>query len=536
MATSKTVQIAAFEPDEFQRQAIEHVDGPMLVVAGAGTGKTTVLIHRISRLIREVGVRPEHILATTYTENAAREMSDRVKAELRGTDISGLQAKTFHAYCNELLARAGKQFRVLDDKDLWIFLRRRIPELHLKYFVRAANVAQFLVDLLNFMQRCQDELVSPEKYAYYVASLERGEMPIPRVSRSKDELSDEEVMGRCREISGVYATVERMLKANNLGTFGHMITHAHALLEGDTALLAAERQRTRYLLVDEFQDANFAQVKILQMLAGEARNIFAVGDPDQAIYRFRGASSAAFGLFQSQFPETKLVVLEKNRRSTTPILKSAFAIVSQNASSFPTGAPASFAYKRSPLISAREEGARKSGTELLSLPVDIVALVDKKDKEVESADVIETIKQRQKQFRCSWGDFAVLYRQHSHRDVIADYLDDEGIPFAIENMDVMETPDVRDVVACASAVVSTGNGASLFRVAALPQFGIDPEKLRAGMRALSKDSKSVGVAGALGEIEGGRTWPAGDEEQAGAGCNHSQFRVETRLACGGCVP
>jgi superfamily I DNA/RNA helicase/RecB family exonuclease len=502
VATPKsTSPVAAFESDELQRQAIEHVEGPMLVVAGAGTGKTTVLTRRIAHLIREVGIAPNNLVATTYTDNAAREMGERVRSELRGMNTAGLQLKTFHAYCNELLHRAGRQFRVLDEKDLWIFLRRRLPELNLHYYVRAANVAQFLTDLLNFMQRCQDELVSPEKYADYVSRLESRELPIPRVSHSKDELSDEEVMGRCREISAVYATVERMLKEDNLGTFGHMITHAYALLESDPVLLSKERERTRYLLVDEFQDANFAQVKILQLLGGEARNVFAVGDPDQAIYRFRGASSAAFGLFQNVFPGAKMVVLNKNRRSTTPILETAFAIISQNPSGFPSSG--SLQYKRSRLVSAREEEALSSGVPLKSIPVDIVTLVDKSDKEVESGDVIHTIKERQKQLRCNWGDFAVLYRQHSHRDVIAEDLQEEGIPFAIENMDVMDTADVRDVVACISAVVSTGNGASLFRVAALPQFQIDPEELRAGLKAAGRESKSGGVEAVLQGIDGG---------------------------------
>ena len=117
-----------------------------------------------------------------------------------------------------------------------------------------------------------------------------------------------------------------MLGEENLGTFGHMITRAHQLLGQDEALLNREREHARFILVDEFQDANFAQVKILQKLAGEDSNVFAVGDPDQAIFRFRGASSAAFGLFQHQFPAAKLVVLEKNRRSTTPILRCAYAL------------------------------------------------------------------------------------------------------------------------------------------------------------------------------------------------------------------
>src|SRR5438067_4820169 len=151
----------SFQADSQQQQAIEHVYGPMLVVAGAGTGKTTVLTRRIAHLIREKHARAGEILAVTYTDNAAKEMRQRVEAELQGLDLSGLQIKTFHAYCNELLIGCGKGFGVLDDYDLWVYLRRRIRELGLDYFVRAANIGQFLTDLLDFLRRCQDELVSP---------------------------------------------------------------------------------------------------------------------------------------------------------------------------------------------------------------------------------------------------------------------------------------------------------------------------------------------------------------------------------------
>ena len=198
----------------------------MLVVAGAGTGKTSVLIHRIARLVEQGHAKPEDMLALTYTVAAAGEMRDRVRA-LLGKPI---HSATFHDYCFDLLKRAEKKFGVLDEKDLWIYLRKRIHELHLEHYVRAANVGQFLNDLLNFLTRCHDELVTPEKYAEYVARLERGEAPVPRVAKSKDQLSDDEVIARCQEIARVFATTESWLREENLGTFGHMITRAHELL------------------------------------------------------------------------------------------------------------------------------------------------------------------------------------------------------------------------------------------------------------------------------------------------------------------
>jgi len=489
-----------FEADERQREAIEHVHGPMLVVAGAGTGKTTVLTRRIARLVQQGHARSDEVLALTYTENAAREMQERVQAEIGG-DVSLLQVATFHAYCNNLLIRNGRQFGVLDDADLWIYLRRRIRDLHLNYFVRAANVGKFLQDLLDFMRRCQDELVGPERYAEYVRQLERGELPVPRVCKSKHagELSAEEVLERCREISGAFTAVEGMLKEDNLGTFGHMITRAYDLLRQDPALLAREREHARHILVDEFQDANFAQVKILQYLAGEECNVFAVGDPDQAIYRFRGASSGAFDLFQHNFPGAKLVVLEKNQRSTTAILKCAHVHIAKNPDVF-SKQNSILRYRRSPLLSARDEAAVREGRESNSASVEVVLL---NAKEAESFDLVTTIRQRQKQLRCKWGKFAVLYRQHLHRNELAVELAEQGVPFSIENMDVMDTPQARDLVACLRAVASGNDSASLFRVAALPQFTIDPEELRNGMKALPREGQNAGMAAVLGKIQGG---------------------------------
>lgn len=497
-------------PDERQREAIEHVHGPMVVLAGAGTGKTTVLIQRIANLVRRGHARPDEILALTYTDNAAAEMQTRVCAELKGTNIEGLQTCTFHAWCNTLLQRRGRSFQVLDDKDLWVYLRRRIRELRLKYFVRAANVSQFLDDLLDFMRRCQDELVSPEQYAEYVARLECGEIPLPRVAKSKKqaELEDGEILDRCREIARVFATVEEMLRAKNLGTFGHMITGAYYLLKNDPALLEEERRRTRFLLVDEFQDANFAQVEILSLLAGEAANLFIVGDPDQAIYQFRGASSEAFSLFVRHFPAAKFVALEQNRRSLSPILRCAFGIVNENPPVFaPEKAnraekasraektttaekgsaaenPSPISYQRSPLESWREADARTRDESLAGQPVEIVTW---RDKDVEAADVARRIQRKRKELRCEWREFAALYRQHNHREELIKELAERNIPFSIEGLDVLDTAEVRDVLACLSAAVNPKDAANVFRVAALPQFAIDPVELKAAMRAARRD-------------------------------------------------
>lgn len=472
----------------------------MLVVAGAGTGKTSVLTHRIAHLVREGHARADEILALTYTNNAADEMRERLRELLGGREV---HATTFHDYCLDLLRRSHQDFSVLDEKDLWIYLCRRIRELHLEHYVRAANVAQFLNDLLEFVSRCHDELVTPEKYSQYVERLERGEVSIPRVVKSKNILDEAEVRGRCREIARVFTTMERWLQEENLGTFSHMITRAYALLNSDERVLAEARGRARFILADEFQDANFAQIKILARLAGTNGNIFAVGDPDQAIYRFRGASSAAFELFLRHFPNPKLVVLEKNRRSTTPILRSAFAVIDKNPPVFAKHPDSRLAYRRAPLESAREEEATSVGTQLPSPKVSVVVLTS---KDAEGPELVDFIRDTQKKLKCKWSDFGILYRSHYQRDEVVQELAEADIPFVIESMDISDTPEARDLFACLNALVSAGDDVSWFRVAALPCFHVKPEELRQVMRSIARDNRDgqvVPLSSVLDRVGGG---------------------------------
>jgi len=282
-----------------------------------------------------------------------------------------------------------------------------------------------------------------------------------------------------------------------------MITRANALLGSDAAPLAQERARARFIMVDEFQDANFAQIKILAALVGAEGNIFAVGDPDQAIFRFRGASSAAFELFQCHFPGVRLVALEKNRRSTSPILRCAFALIDKNPQVFAHSRDGALRHRRSPLHSAREEEAEREGKPMPHVPV---AAVSFERKEAEAPDVVSMIRDLQRKSRCKWSDFGILYRQHSHPNEVVSEIAEADIPFAIESMDVSDTPQVRDLFACLSAVVSPGDDISLFRVAALPQFNVDPEHLRVRMRAIAKDARDgpvVPLASAMDGVKGG---------------------------------
>lgn len=481
----------------------------MLVVAGAGTGKTTVLTERIARLIAQRHARADEILAVTYGDEAAREMRERVAAKL-GIDSADLQAHTFHGYCFGLLKRARKEFEVLDEQDLWIYLRRRVSELGLKHFIKAANVGEFLGDLLQFFSRCHDELKTTEDFRRYIESAIAENRPLPRVVRSKvlEQTPREEMIARCREIASVYEKVERMLAADNFGTFDHMITGAVRLLRSDPQRLQEERARARFILIDEFQDANLAQIELVHLLGGESANVFAVGDPDQAIYRFRGATAGAFEQFLARFSATKGVTLEENQRSTSGILRGAFTVISKNPKITRPGGAIAAEFERHPLRSAREERARDDGEPILPETIHVVYAPPQAQErgrnietsQVQAAEVASCIADLHDASGAPWSDFAVLYRINTHRDDLAEELAARDIPFIVRSLDVLDVPQVRDLLAILRAAVNPGDSISVLRVSALSQFRIDPYELRRCLLATGRDGSMTEV---LRSVPGG---------------------------------
>jgi DNA helicase-2/ATP-dependent DNA helicase PcrA len=492
-----------FTPTPEQRQAIEHVHGPMLVVAGAGTGKTTVLARRIAHLIRSEAARPDEVLAVTYTRNSAAELIHRVAAILypnldqqpslypelerpkaaRKLLQSGLQAHTFHSYCYRLLQDAGTRFQLLDDKDLFILLRRRIGALKLQHYIKAATPGKFLEDLLKFFSSCHDELRTPADYDAYVAKLERGEIPLPRMAKTKDAaaMSDEEALGRCHEVARAFRFAEDLLQEEGLGTFGHIMTRAVDVLTRRKSVLERQQRRARFILIDEFQDSNVAQIKLASLLAGEQANVFAVGDPDQAIYQFRGATSDAFEQFLQTFGKDRVrrVTMSANRRSTPPILRCAYQAIKGNPAIVTTDG----GWPREPLTCAR----LAHDASLAAAPA--VQAIVPNGGEQEAAFVADTIKaMRAKQPATKFSDIAVLYRSHHHREEIVRELTRRGIPVHVRGADLFHTPELRDAMAVLR-ILDVSHPVALFRVAALPQFQIDPQRFR-GELALAGENFS----------------------------------------------
>jgi DNA helicase-2/ATP-dependent DNA helicase PcrA len=408
----------------------------------------------------------------------------------------GLRATTFHAYGYGLLHQHGEAFRVVGREDLWIYLRRNIAQLPLERFIKAANPGRFLDDLLAFYDRCRDELVKAADYQRYVQHLRAGGPPLPRVGRTQDfeGLDANEVVECCDEIARVYAKVEQMLAQKNMGTFGDMIVDALDLLQRDSCLLEQERRRARFILIDEFQDSNVAQIELAALLAATEQNVFAVGDPDQAIYRFRGATSGAFDEFVRRFPGVQRMRLERNYRSLSSILESSFAAIAKNAEVA--------GWKRAALRAAREEVAGQAD---LFAPAPATAVITP-DFAAEAADIAESIRERHGTAAhdgrvLRWRDFAVLYRTHAHREKITEEFSLRRIPFTVTGVDVLESAPVRDLLAILRVLASPHDAISLFRAASLPQFAISPEGLH---DALVETGKEPDLTAALTKSEGGR--------------------------------
>src|SRR3990167_4053830 len=304
-----------------QRAAVTAPDGPLLVIAGAGTGKTRVLAHRIAYLLdpaRGGALTADRILALTFSRRAAEEMRRRVES-LLGARADELAVSTFHALCWQLLQDHGaaiglpQRLRLLGHVEQWIALRTAAPELPEVWDAHRHDPAGFVEGVLRFINRAKDELVAPADLAAHLASL-----------------TDDAERRRLAEALAVYERYQQTLRAAGTLDFGDLVVETLRLFREQPALLADYQRRFPYILVDEFQDTNVAQIMLVATLAGRARNLCVVGDDDQAIYRFRGASYASFLLFQERFPDTRAVRLTQNYRSTPRILRTAERLIRGN--------------------------------------------------------------------------------------------------------------------------------------------------------------------------------------------------------------
>jgi len=424
-----------------QRQAVEHGEGPLLIIAGPGSGKTRVITERIAWLLENVrGLQPANLLAVTFTDKAAAEMKERVRKAL-GDPPELPHLSTFHSFCYEVLRKRHFERRLLDKVDVWIFLRRRMTELGLDFYQKLAEPGAFLHDLNEFFSRCQDELIEPDDFEAFVTRVEAEfRQRAPCLDTAERKLEEEEVLKK-KELARVFRNSRKLIEDAGSSSLGSLISEAVRLFDREPEVVASYHARFRYVLVDEFQDTNFAQVELLRRLVASPYNITAVGDDDQAIYRFRGAAHGAFQMFHRAFAGAKVVNLHRNYRSTQRILRAADAVIAQN----------THEEKKKPLRTERGEGER-------------VFLLASPDYRSEAAWIGEEIERLHRQAARPFGDMAVLYRAHSHRDLLVDEFRRRGIPFAIRGLSILSTVILRDLLAYLDLVHSPHHNVSLTRV------------------------------------------------------------------------
>ena len=452
-----------------QSAAIEHGQGPLLIIAGPGSGKTRVITERIVHLLgggeascsqgASQAIGPENILALTYTDKAAGEMSYRVRQAL--PDLETLPTiKTFHAFCIDVLKEHDFDQQLLDEVDLWIFLRWRLRALALEHYLKLAEPGAFLHDLNEFFSRCQDELVEPGDFAAYVAKC-RSELAV----RTPDAMERAE-LAKKEELARVFQRGRELLEQAGCTSFGSLMSKMLRLWDEEPQVLEGLRRRFRYVLVDEYQDTNYAQVEILRRLVAAPYNITAVGDDDQAIYRFRGASSGAFHMFDRAFPGHATIYLNRNYRSTRRILRASQVVIEKNEGRYES---------KPPLRTESPEGER-------------VFLLESPDTRAEAAWIADEIERLQRRGR-RLGEIAVLYRSHAHRERLVEQFRLRGIDFNIRGLTILRTPLVRDLLAYLRLIHSLHDNISLTRVLLAPRWRF-PEALAQDARRRASQNRS----------------------------------------------
>jgi DNA helicase-2/ATP-dependent DNA helicase PcrA len=410
-----------------QRTAVLHGDGPLLIFAGAGSGKTRVLTHRIAYLIRERGVSPWSILAVTFTNKAANGMKERIIDLVGKDEASGIWMGTFHSICARLLRIDGAQnglntnFNIYDDGDQMTLVKQCLKDMGL-----TDNKAVQPRVILSLISRAKERLITPEHWRSAF-----GGNPI------------EDIAGR------VYVQYQETLFANDALDFDDLIMQAVLLLRACPDVREKYTRRFEHVMVDEYQDINDAQYQLINLLVGEHRNLCCVGDDDQSIYAWRGANVRIILAFEHDFPDARVVKLEQNYRSTPKILDAAHAVVSKNKGR-----------KDKKLWTDREGG---EGIHLHSA----------QDERAEALWVAERIRSSNEIHGRPFNDHAILYRTNAQSRVFEDVFLSYHIPYrVIGGLRFFERKEIKDILSYLRLAVSTRDSVALRRVVNVPARGI----------------------------------------------------------------
>ena len=455
-----------------QRAAVTHEGGPLMVIAGAGTGKTAVITERVAWLIRERGHRPDSILALTFTEKAAVEMEERID-RLLPMGYTQVWVETFHGFCERILREAALEigldpaFRVLAVPQQWLLLRRHVFDLPLRHFRPLGNPTKFLRALVRAIGNAKDQDLPPERFEAFARGQEEAAEQIADGTR-RDAVREE--AARWREFAAAYRAYNALLTRESAMDFGDLILNTLRLLRERPSVLHRLQRQFRAVLVDEFQDTNGAQNELLRLLVGEGGksgealgpSITVVGDDDQSIYAWRGSNVANILGFQQTYQGARKIVLTENYRSPQDILDVAYTLIQQNNPyrlESSAGVVKKLASARTGVPSVRDRVSHRH------FPT----------AEQESRFIAETIISLVSEQVCQYRDCAILTRTNAQADELVPSLTQRDIPYHIaEARGLLLRPEVRDVAAYLRAVVNPENTLAVFRLLSLPVFGLVP--------------------------------------------------------------
>jgi DNA helicase-2/ATP-dependent DNA helicase PcrA len=425
-----------------QRQAVEAIEGPVLILAGPGSGKTKVITHRVAYLIKVCGVSPYRIMAVTFTNKAAREMVERLKRLIGERMVGSLTIGTFHAICARILRRDGKpigvdpRFVIYDDEDQLSLLKRVIQEVGLdpkQYAPRAISSA---------ISAAKSTMIAPADYA----------------KRTRSYF--EEVVGR------VYERYQELLSESNALDFDDLLMKTVRLFRESPETLAKYQSRYLHLLVDEFQDTNLVQYELIRQLGGERHNICVVGDPDQSIYSWRFADLRNILSFEKDYPEAKVVLLEQNYRSTQLILETASCVISAN----------------------QQRKPKKLWTE--NEPGELTNVVETYTEQEEAQFVVSEVERLVEGGKAKPGDCAVMYRTNAQSRALEEAFIRYGTPYRlVAGTRFYERREVKDIIAYLRVIQNPRDSVSLLRIINVPQRAIGQQS----QSQLSGWAKSQGI-------------------------------------------
>ncbi len=467
-----------------QMEAVAHQEGPLLIIAGAGTGKTTVVTRRIAHLIQEGEVHAHEILALTFTEKAAGEMEERVDS-LLPLGYLDLWISTFHAFCDRILREhaldigLSNDYRLLSDTEQWLLLREQMEEIELDYYKPKGNPTKFVQALISHFSRLKDEDITPEQYMEYAEGLRLD--TDSDVKTSKKGLSDEqkdavEEAQRVMEVASAYAYYQQLLRDKNAMDFGDLIVETIHLFQQRPALLELYRQQFKYILVDEFQDTNYAQYELIKLLSAPTNNLTVVADDDQSIYSFRGASMSNILTFKKDFPDSKEISLVQNYRSRQAILDLAYEFIQNNN---PNRLEKTLDIEKK-LQSNNEGEATIEHLYSQSLEGEAKLVLDR-IKELKAGDD-----------ELTWSDFAILVRANDSAKTFIPYLERSNIPYQfLASQGLFTKPIIMDLIAFLKLLDSYHESRAMYRVLSYDLWGVPPEQIMDIMQYSNKHTQSL---------------------------------------------